>query len=86
MPSLISTQPGGAAVDTIEILTFDGCNAAANLFEELSSRSDEMRVHVFKHVITSIEEAADRGLHGSPTVVVNGEEYQENVGANPGFY
>jgi hypothetical protein len=59
----------------VTVLAVPGCPNVALLEEQLASAlEDRPGVTVSRHVIADEAEAASRGLHGSPTILINGTD------------
>ncbi len=71
---------------TIEVITFNGCDTAKTLIDELEELKEKEEFELTVTLVPSAEDAETMHLYGSPTVVVNGVEYQKIKGGNPGFY
>lgn len=72
----------------IEILTFKGCQTAIDFVQELTDliQKENLDAEVETVVVPSLEQAKIIGLYGSPTILVDGEEYQKQPFSHPGFY
>jgi hypothetical protein len=72
----------------IEILTFKGCQTAVELAQKLTEmiKDNLLEAEVITTVVPTLEEAQVKGLNGSPTIKIDGEEYQKQIMAKPGFY
>ena len=72
----------------IELLTFKGCQTAIDLsrFMEDLIQKENLDATVETIAVFSPEDAEKIGLYGSPTILVDGEEYQKQPFAQPGFY
>lgn len=72
----------------IQVLTFKGCQTTVDFIQQLADLAKEKNLDFKIDVITvpTLEKAEEMGLYGSPTVLINGEEYQKNISAKPGFY
>lgn len=70
----------------IELLYFDGCPnwklADERLAEISAGRPD---VHVSHHLVETVEEAARRGFHGSPSILVDGVDVFADADAGVGL-
>ncbi len=71
---------------TVEVITFSGCDTAQTLISELEELKEQETFELVVTVVPSAEDAESMHLYGSPTVVINGEEYQKINSGNPGFY
>ncbi len=70
----------------VEVITFSGCDTAQALISELEKLKEKESFGLTVTVVPSAADAAAMNLYGSPTVVINGEEYQKISSGNPGFY
>lgn len=75
-------------MDKIEILTFKGCQTAVDLVQHITDliQSENLDAGIETIIVPSLEKAAEMGLYGSPTILVNGAEYQKQQFSQPGFY
>ncbi|MEE4243598.1 MAG: hypothetical protein V2I36_19210 [Desulfopila sp.] len=73
-------------MNTVEIVTFDGCRTARQLIKDLEAArlKEDFELRVSR--VPSADHAAEMGLYGSPTILINNEIYQETGRENPGFY
>lgn len=72
----------------IELLTFKGCQTAIDLGRQMTDliQAENLDAEVEIIVVASLEKAEEVGLYGSPTILVDGEEYQKQPFSAPGFY
>ncbi len=72
----------------IELLTFKGCQTAMDLSRQLTDliQKEDLDAEVETIVVPTPEKAEEMGLYGSPTIRVDGEEYQKQPFAQAGFY
>jgi hypothetical protein len=72
----------------IQLITFKGCQTAIELRNQLDTLNNtgEINVQVETVVVASPKEAEKAGLFGSPTILVNGIEYQQDRRGPAGFY
>ncbi len=70
----------------IQIITFDGCGTARKLIADLEELQKTKSFHLDVTIVPSAEEAGEMGLFGSPTIYVDGIEYQGDKNSSPGFY
>lgn len=73
-------------MDTIEIITFEGCDTAQKLVADLESLRPQESFELRTRIVPSSDRAAELGLYGSPTIMLNGREYQKDPSSRPGFY
>lgn len=73
-------------MNTIQITTFEGCDSAGKLIADLEKLQKNELFSLKVTVVPSSEQAAELGLYGSPTIYINGVEYQKDSNGNPGFY
>lgn len=73
---------------SIQLITFKGCKSTIDL-------RDQIEKHIYKETedvkiemvfISSIEKANEMGLYGSPTIIIDGLEYQQERRGPVGFY
>ena len=70
----------------IRIVTFEGCGTAKKLIADLESLQKSKNFDLQITVVPSADKAGEMGLYGSPTIYIDGCEYQKNSGSSPGFY
>jgi hypothetical protein len=72
----------------ISIVTFKGCQTSMSLKEKLLTTlaDKDINVEVELKIVPSEIFAEDFGLFGSPTILLDGNEYQKNLRGKPGFY
>lgn len=70
----------------VEIITFSGCPTGERLYKELKKSCDAEKIDIKKTVLTSAEEASEYGLYGTPSIRVNGQNYQEENCRQKGVY
>jgi hypothetical protein len=70
----------------IHIVTFDGCGTAKKLIADLENVQESENFDLEVTVVPSADKAEEMGLYGSPTIYIDGCEYQKNSGSSPGFY
>jgi 2-hydroxychromene-2-carboxylate isomerase len=75
-------------VKKIELITFKGCQTAIDLGRQMTDliQAENLDAEVETIVVPSLEKAEEMGLHGSPTILVDGEEYQKQPFSQAGFY
>ena len=75
-------------MNKIQLLTFQGCQTTVDLVQQLSQLLQKKTIDFEMEVITvtTPEKAEEIGLYGSPTLIINGEEYQKQPLAKAGFY
>lgn len=71
---------------TIRVVTFDGCATARKLIADLENLQKSENFQLDVTVVPSAEKAGEMGLYGSPTIYVDGVEYQKDNNSSPGFY
>lgn len=71
---------------TIEVITFDGCGTAKQLIADLEGLQEKENFNLQVKVVPSADRAGEMRLYGSPTVYINGHEYQRDENSTPGFY
>jgi hypothetical protein len=72
----------------IQLITFKGCQTTIKLRSQLETltKTGEIDAQVETIVVASPNEAEKTGLFGSPTMLVNGVEYQQDRRGPAGFY
>lgn len=70
----------------IHIITFDGCGTAGKLIADLEDIQNSENFQLDVTVVTSAEKADEMGLYGSPTIYIDGIQYQKDNNSSPGFY
>jgi len=70
----------------IQIVTFDGCGTARKLISDLEAQQKSENFQIDVTVVPSAEHADEMGLYGSPTIYIDGIEYQGDTNSSPGFY
>lgn len=72
----------------IELVTFKGCQPTVELQETLENQIDDGEIDVDLKVtlVASPGIAEEMGLFGSPTIRIDGLEYQAAEHGPPGFY
>ncbi len=73
-------------MNTVRVVTFEGCNTATKLVEELEELRNRQPFELDVTVVPSADRAAEMGLHGSPTIYINDVEYQKDKSGDAGFY
>lgn len=73
---------------TIALTTFKGCQPTVDFRHELEDLIDEERleIHVEIVIVPGPESAQEMGLYGSPTILLDGLEFQEERRGPAGFY
>lgn len=70
----------------ITIKIFSGCPFGEELAAELKKHQEKESFYLEVKKIPTADLAEDQGLFGSPTLLVNGKEYQQERRGTPGFY
>jgi 2-hydroxychromene-2-carboxylate isomerase len=72
----------------IEIITFRGCESGLNLRDRVEDLVDtqNLEAEVKLTITPSRDKAKEMGLFGSPTLLVDGQEYQMERRGPAGFY
>ena len=70
----------------ILVKTFPGCPAGEELVAELKKYQEKEGFDLAVEKVPSADLAEEHGLFGSPTILVNGIEYQRGRRGTPGFY
>ena len=73
---------------TITLITFKGCQSTIDFRDRIESLIDRGLIDAALDliIVRSPSDALQRGLHGSPTVLIDGTEYQAERRGAPGFY
>ncbi len=72
----------------IEVIAFKGCQTAMDFQENLQDVVDGegLDAQIELVSVSSADQAQEKGLYGSPTLLVDGVEYQKERKGPPGFY
>jgi hypothetical protein len=73
---------------TIKLITFKGCQSTIdfrNKLEKIKSINGEM-IQTEMVLVPSVRRTEEMGLFGSPTILINGQEYQQERRGPNGFY
>lgn len=72
----------------IEIITFKGCQFSVDLRNQLENLicTKNIEIDVKMTIVQMEKKAAEKGLYGAPTILINGNEYQKERRGPPGFY
>ncbi|MBU0946945.1 MAG: hypothetical protein KJ804_00510 [Proteobacteria bacterium] len=72
----------------IELLTFKGCQTAIELSRHMANliAAENIDAEITTIIVPSLEKAIEMGLYGSPTILIDGKEYQKQAVSHPGFY
>jgi len=75
-------------MNTVQLITFKGCQSTIDFRNELeNARIIKVKKPIVEMtVVSSQKKARKEGLYGSPTILVNGIEYQKERRGPPGFY
>lgn len=75
-------------MNTIQLITFKGCQSTIDFRNKLENvRTIKVKkLSVEMTVVPSQKKARKEGLYGSPTILINGMEYQKERRGPPGFY
>jgi hypothetical protein len=75
-------------VHTISIVTFKGCQSTMDFRDLVERQIDARRIDArIEMIVTpSADRAAELGLRGSPTILLDGREYQRERQGPAGFY
>lgn len=75
-------------MSTIQLITFKGCQSTIDFRNKLENmrtiKGKNLRVEM--KVVFSKKKARKEGLYGSPTILIDGIEYQKERRGPPGFY
>jgi hypothetical protein len=72
----------------IQLITFKGCQSTIDFRNQLEDLIDKenLNAEVELVIVPSTGKAKEIGLFGSPTIMVDGVEYQQERQGPPGFY
>lgn len=72
----------------VEIIAFKGCESALDLRDQVEDLVDteNLEAEVKLTIVTSRDKAKEMGLFGSPTILIDGQEYQTERRGPAGFY
>jgi hypothetical protein len=75
-------------MNTIQLITFKGCQSTIDFRNKLENMRTikGKKVSVEMKVVLSQTKARKEGLYGSPTILIDGIEYQKERRGPPGFY
>ena len=75
-------------MNTVQLITFKGCQSTIDFRNKLENLRTikEKELSVEMKIVSSHKKAHKEGLYGSPTILVNGIEYQKEGRGPPGFY
>jgi len=73
---------------TVEITTFKGCQPTVDLHTELEDLIEDQRldIEIALKLVPSPDQAEPMGLFGSPTIRIDGAEFQSERRGQAGFY
>ena len=72
----------------VQLVTFKGCQSTIDFRTQLEGliETEKLDVDIEMILVPSPERATQMGLFGSPTVLIDGVEYQEDRRGPSGFY
>jgi len=75
-------------MSTIELITFKGCQSTIDFRSKLERwiRQEAQDWEVRMRLVPSPEHAIEMGLHGAPTIIIDGREYQQDRRGPAEFY
>lgn len=75
-------------MNKIQLITFKGCQTTIDFIRQLRDLVQKNGLDTDIEIITvpSPEKAEEMGLYGSPTLLIDGREYQKQPFSQPGFY
>jgi hypothetical protein len=75
-------------VTEIELITFKGCQSTVDLRRELEEtiERENLDADVVMTMVPSPQKAEEMGLFGSPTILIDGAEVQQQRRGPAGFY
>lgn len=71
---------------TIEIVSFSGCPMGEKVYQELVAVCSASAIEVSKTMLSTVDEAHEYGLFGTPTVKINRKYFQEENCLEKGLY
>ena len=75
-------------MNTIQLITFKGCQSTIDFRNKLENirpvKGKKYKVEM--NIVFSRTKARKEGLYGSPTILIDGIEYQKERRGPPGFY
>jgi len=68
-------------MNIIQILTFKGCQTTLDFIQKMNVmiQTENLDVEIETILVSSLEKAEAMGLYGSPTLIINGVEYQATL-------
>jgi hypothetical protein len=77
-----------AKLKKIQLVTFKGCQSTIDFRTKLEEfiGQGKLEAEVELIIVPSMGKAKEMGLFGSPTILVDGIEYQQERHGPPGFY
>jgi hypothetical protein len=75
-------------MSTIQLITFKGCQSTIDFRNKLDivKLPKRKKLTVEMTIVHSQTRAREMGLYGSPTILIDGLEYQKERRGPPGFY
>jgi hypothetical protein len=75
-------------MNKIQLITFKGCQSTIDFRNKLENARlvKRKKLSVEMKIVHSQKKARKEGLYGSPTILVNGVEFQKERRGPPGFY
>jgi hypothetical protein len=72
----------------ITVVTFKGCQSTIDFRNQVDDRIDRgaIEAQIDLLIVQSRKDAAQLGLHGAPTILIDGVEYQKERRGPAGFY
>lgn len=72
----------------VKIITFKGCQPTVDLRDKLEAlaHSENLDVDIELKLVASPDLAEEMGLYGSPTILVDGVEFQQELRGPTGFF
>jgi hypothetical protein len=73
---------------TVELITFKGCQSTVDFRDSLESlvADQGLDLEVELNIVPSPAESESSGLYGSPTIVIDGQDFQSARRGPAGFY
>lgn len=73
---------------TIQLITSKGCQSTIDFRNQLEGIicKKNLDIEVKIIMVPTLKKATEMGLYGSPTILIDGLEYQKERRGPPGFY
>jgi len=83
---LINNSIKRFVVNTLTLTAFAGCPITDDLAAALGNHKEKENFSIVLNLVYRAEDAAEKGLYGSPTILFNDLEYQEERRGEAGVY